>query len=322
MKKYLVIINLIFSFYGAAQGWFDPGTTLYRPLHVDFSYPGYIKYTSNGTVTINSLTCVQILVETKFVFQGDLSIKTNTYNIITHYNNGLVTKYYPSTNSFDTIYNFNAVVGDKWSLSPKSYTNCAKSKVIVTATGTKTIQGNTLKWLKVTINGYGVGASIFNPLPNVYYDTIIERMGSTTNDFLEGFNLCPWMSDGSYGQWLKCYIDNEIIYNKNIKDTSQCDFIETPVSINKEIINPTEITIHPNPTKDKITINFNLTKNGLNYNSSKIFIFNSLGQLLLSNEINTNEKTTINLSSYPKGIYILKLIDEDLKTFTQKIVVE
>lgn len=317
MRKFLLIIILLISFNGKAQSWFNSGTTLHRPYHIDFHFPGYIKYTSNGTVTVNSLTCQQILAETKCIYMGNLATITNSYNIVTHYNNGLVTRHYPTTNTFDTIYNFNAVVGDQWCLSPKSYTNCAKSKVIVTAVGTKTIQGVALKWLKVTINGY----TAWNTFPNVYNDTIIERMGSKANDFLSGFNLCAWVSDGSYGQWIRCYSDNQITNYKTNIDTNQCNFFMNTVSISEESMNTKDIIIYPNPANDYIVIKHNQMSS--KFTAIKfINIFNYSGQLLLRREIKNDESLTIRVGSYPKGIYFLKLIDEDSKTHTQKLIVE
>jgi hypothetical protein len=302
---------------GLAQNWFNAGTILHRPYHMDFNLPGYIKYTANGTVTVNSLTCQQILAETKCVYLGNMATVTNTYNIITHHNNGLVTRYFPTSNTFDTIYNFNAVVGDQWSLTPKSYTNCAKSKVIVNAIGTKTIQGVTLKWLKVTINGFPFWSSS----PNVYTDTILERIGSIGNDFLSGFNLCKWATDGAYGKWIRCYSDSQIINYKNNLDTNACDFYATPVSINESKINQGGISVYPNPVHDYLIVKSDY----LNSQSTKVSyltIFNSYGKLIITKKINPDGKMIINVGDYPKGIYFIKLTDEDLKTYTQKIIVE
>ena len=80
-----------------------------------------------------------------------------------------------------------------------------------------------------------------------------------------------------------------------------------------------KLIVFPNPFKDKLTIDFN--------NSGKLIvgyqIINELGLVVLndSRPLNNN-RINITSNNLPKGIYLLKLIDEDLKTFTQKIIVE
>ncbi len=73
----------------------------------------------------------------------------------------------------------------------------------------------------------------------------------------------------------------------------------TPMGIDEEYLSLLNIRIYPNPAKDKLTIETNL--------NSKIsyVIENLLGQKIYSSFV-TN-KATIDVSFYPKGIYILKL---------------
>lgn len=320
MKGVFTLINLLMLliYIGKSQTWYGSGTVLHRSFHSDFAYKGYIKYVSNGTVTVNSLTCQQILVEKKYVQMSTLTALTQTSNILTNFNGGLVTKYVSGTNSFDTIYNFNAAVGDQWSLTPKSYTNCSKSKVLVTAVGTKTLQGIPLKWLKVTISGY----SSWSNIPNTSIDTIIERMGTIKYDLFEAFNICPWVSNGSYGEWIRCYSDNQINNYKTNLDTFDCNYYLTPpVSIREKQILNNEFEIFPNPTRENIHIKWCSPKQSLN-EVSRINIFSAYGKILIDKVIHSNETTTIETNKLTTGIYIIKLIDGDLKTYTQKLIVE
>ena len=75
------------------------------------------------------------------------------------------------------------------------------------------------------------------------------------------------------------------------------------------------ILIFPVPTKNIITIEDpNLTKN------ETISIYNIQGQLLLQQIIHQN-KTDINISDFDKGVYILRVIDND-KNVVKKIIKE
>ena len=77
------------------------------------------------------------------------------------------------------------------------------------------------------------------------------------------------------------------------------------------------ISIYPNPTNGHITIS-NTEKI-----ENDIDVINSLGKIITSikkDEWNNN-KTTINLSSYPKGIYIIQLINNN-KIINHKIILQ
>ncbi|MFT5249454.1 MAG: choice-of-anchor B domain-containing protein [bacterium] len=68
--------------------------------------------------------------------------------------------------------------------------------------------------------------------------------------------------------------------------------------------------IHPNPASNTININ------SINFPISDIKIYDLSGKLLLSNKYNSLINTTVNISNYSNGIYILKLNNQ----FTTKII--
>jgi len=72
--------------------------------------------------------------------------------------------------------------------------------------------------------------------------------------------------------------------------------------------NQLNISIYPNPTNDKLFIQ------GLS-SSSKVLIYNVLGKLVLSQTISKE----IDVKQLSKGIYILKIIDEQNET-TRKFI--
>ncbi|BBD46999.1 Hypothetical protein PEIBARAKI_6992 [Petrimonas sp. IBARAKI] len=78
---------------------------------------------------------------------------------------------------------------------------------------------------------------------------------------------------------------------------------DTTVQVIRDIIDKKEIKIYPNPTTDIINIKIN------NYNPDnllKITFFDLSGRLLISKMVR-EETTTLDVSPYAGGIYILRL---------------
>lgn len=65
-----------------------------------------------------------------------------------------------------------------------------------------------------------------------------------------------------------------------------------------------EISIFPNPTNDFLIIDFGKKQN----DGSSIQFFNSLGQMVFSKKVE-NKMEEINVSTFPKGIYFIKIMD-------------
>jgi len=74
------------------------------------------------------------------------------------------------------------------------------------------------------------------------------------------------------------------------------------------------VSIYPNPAKDIINI-------ASQENIKEVKIINNLGQIIYSNSINSSSYI-INLESFPKGLYILKISTSKKKTKTQKIIIQ
>lgn len=83
---------------------------------------------------------------------------------------------------------------------------------------------------------------------------------------------------------------------------------------NEEIEQENFFDLYPNPTANKITVEF--SKNNL----SKIELFNTLGALVLVKKLGTSKaKATINLDDISKGVYFLKVFS-DKKYWVKRIV--
>ncbi len=69
-----------------------------------------------------------------------------------------------------------------------------------------------------------------------------------------------------------------------------------------ELLNKANVSVYPNPTQGKLHVNFNGYRNEV----IALNIFNSAGQLVMSDEI-LQSSNQYNLSALPKGAYIVEL---------------
>lgn len=83
-----------------------------------------------------------------------------------------------------------------------------------------------------------------------------------------------------------------------------------------EVINSRDLQIFPNPVKDILRFKFS---NGLKSESIEIYDMNGRVVTSISNNKNVNE---VNMSSFTKGNYILKVKASDEKVYIQKIIKE
>ncbi|ASK29486.1 hypothetical protein CEY12_04925 [Chryseobacterium sp. T16E-39] len=83
-----------------------------------------------------------------------------------------------------------------------------------------------------------------------------------------------------------------------------------------EVINSKDLQVYPNPVHDILKFKF-----GSSLKSENIDIYDMTGRVVTSvaNSKNVNE---VNVSSYPKGTYILKVKASDGKVYIQKIIKE
>lgn len=83
-----------------------------------------------------------------------------------------------------------------------------------------------------------------------------------------------------------------------------------------EVINSPDLQIFPNPVKDILKFRFS---NGLKSESIEIFDMSGKAVTSIQNSKNVNE---VNMSSYTKGSYILKVKANDGKLYVDKIIKE
>lgn len=262
-------------------------TKTYKKINSTFY--GYNAAYGSGTVTIN---------------QGYYLLNQNA-KLISLYNG-----YSPD----DTLFNFNANIGDKW-LRVRYFNDVScdaqRQQVTVLDTGSVIINSVSLKKLVLAyVRGMWVGGPTTS-----YNDTVYEKIGSVKN------HLVPWTCEtnfampGKSGTYpvgnFRCYKDNSFPTYQH-PGTPSC---YTIVGLNiLELENDFFVTIYPNP----VTNSLHLKSEKIKLDNSMIEISSALGQVI----IKLSYKNEIDISQLSRGCYFLKITTTDKVQFYSKFIKE
>lgn len=309
MKK--VFFQLLFLFFFtsiSAQVWCPPGAEwTYSYTYTFPTSNGYVilKYVNDSV--INTKTYKKIN-STFYGYNAAYSSGTVTINqgyYLLNQNVKLISLYNGYTPD-DTLFNFNANIGDKW-LRVRYFNDAScdaqRQQVTVLDTGSVIINSVSLKKLVLSyVRGMWVGGPT-----TTYNDTVYEKIGSVKN------HLVPWTCEtgfampGKSGTYpvgnFRCYKDNSFPTYQH-PGTSSC---YTIIGLNvAELKEDFFIAAYPNPVAD--FLHFKLEQ--IELDNSVIEISNVLGQVVLKLPF-TNE---IDVSHLTSGYYLLRV-----KTFTDKL---
>lgn len=216
VMKYL--IQLLVLFYGlqaSAQQW-NPKTAYWiYGAHFMESY-GDLRVSYLKDSLVDGHDC-QVLK--KDMIEYSYNYKTYSYRLIgkevTYYASGVT--YILNENHFDTLYYFNAKIGDRYMVTDRLKWHADdRAYAVIADTGSVTINTHKLKWQAVDYNFERQGTHY------TLRDTIIERIGATKYYFL------PWdfingMVDGNEGGRLQCFKDSTLgIYSTS--NSTDCKF--------------------------------------------------------------------------------------------------
>ena len=200
-----------------------------------------------------------------------------------------------SQNQEYLLYDFSLSKGDTFSMY--SYYNCNNYQDYVFQIydiDTIVYEGIPRRLLKI---GYAFEDTLAPTYPN-YLCFWIEGIGN-----IEGllFSSCGHITSVHIYGSLRCYIHNgTLLYHKYSNGINDCI---TPIMGIEDVLHDNSITLYPNPSNREINIS---SENIIN----SVEIFNSLGQRLYQEKINSNEKT-IDISSFVNGVYILGVNTEN-----------
>jgi hypothetical protein len=216
----------------------------------------------------------------------------------------------------DTIVNFNASIGDTWEFHDPFadpyfvYQNHTSGISTVLDTGSRIINGETLKWILVEYSKTDENLTIIS---NSYSDTIFEKMGPKRNmipsEYFYGFD-----SNFDGGSWLACYSDDSFLEHTIIQNV--CDYF-----LNVDELSPVSFKIYPNPTTGTTAFtlfNSNQFSNGQE-EVYEVHIADLQGKLIKTFPLN-------NLSAYSEfftedqGVYLIHLLKNGERIETQKLV--
>lgn len=88
-------------------------------------------------------------------------------------------------------------------------------------------------------------------------------------------------------------------------------------NLSKEAVNFKSLKVYPNPSSEFIVVDKPEIKSNVN-----IAIYNISGQEVFNNNFSSSEQIKINVSSFQKGIYFVKLSDSNYGNYSSKIIVE
>lgn len=120
------------------------------------------------------------------------------------------------------------------------------------------------------------------------------------NNWPQGLGSWPL---GNAGQWNDLAITNKLYF-----------VIEYPITTSNHKLSNNSIILYPNPTRNYVTIQ-NTKKDW-----QKITIYTITGETLLTQKTKEEETIKINLSNYPKGIYIIECINNKGEIKKNKII--
>lgn len=315
---------------GLAQGWCKPGATWhYRELHLGpaigepnnyTTIDGVSDYRYVSDTVLNGITCNHITGTfrgKKNVFMAYTTFSNNK-NYYSYQSNKVIFAWSPGNNSFDTIVNFNAAIGDKWLRNTLGGICNGRAKVTVVDTGRIFINAIGLKKIVTTYTNTLVMGSYTTTVSRT--DTLIERL-MNCNGFMfpmycETNNPVvdhPTLIRPDF----KCYEDNTFLLYKNT-NYAKCEF--DAVGIKENAIGRLNMMIYPNPAASLLRVESDVLQDGAIY---QLALTNVLGQaVMLVDAECSGQSLELNLTTFDKGIYLLNISAKGQLLASEKLIKE
>lgn len=292
MRILIAFLLVCGSTLSMAQNWCPPGATWKHAMY-GFQCVGYSDLIYIGDTVIQSKTCKKI--NHRFIGYNPMFAPTGTVNdsITNHltYENNKVIYYFNINSQFDTLFNFNAAIGDKWLrvVSPHggSCNVVPRKAVEVLDTGSVTL--NAVQLRKLVLKYTHVYMSTFT---TTVIDTVYEKIGSKKNF------LFPFVCEGAMvdpdilaGGAFRCYFDNSF---GNYNVSSNCNYIN---NIDGSVSIPEKLVLFPNPTATRFKLQGDFIMN-------TIRVFDVCGKEKQINIIDDE----VDVSALDCGIYFVAVI--------------
>lgn len=295
MRNFVLLITATLFFQNLkAQNWCPKGATWYTSVWSDLlGYDAVVEYKYTKDTVIQNTNCKMIKGTFKGVSMPDYA--TLNYTVVPNYrtyytfeNNKVI--YLSSGAGFDTVVNFNATIGDKWS----SWLYCGDADAFaVCDTGHVVINGK--RFHTVTAGNtftYTVGGFLHTDTNKIVF---IERVLNFDVNWKTMFGkTCPDTSGIEYETpwWSYCgYSDDtfSIYYGgSGCKTTGVRNVFAAEMNLQ----------LFPNPNNGLFTLETN--------SEGHLCVCNTLGVTVFETLITKPGKMEINVQELPPGVYQVK----------------
>jgi hypothetical protein len=294
MKSLLFNLFILFSISIHAQNW-SPSGANWTYSYYGF-FPGYVDVLYSGDTIIDGQSS-KMLTKTFHGIDWNMTLVSNVFaKDYTYENNGVV--YIRYQNQWDTLYHFNAQVGDHWRMAKQPVANVCpqNSRLNVLAIGNKLINNETRKYLVVDFCNPDLSSLGWGQ------DTIVENIGFIGSYFLP-YDQFDGAVDGNEGGPFRCYTDdNFATYAPHYNGA--CDYI---VGM-EELSGSSSFIIYPNPTQNDIHIPFDFINKFTRYT-----LYSFDGKIHQMGYMSEN----IPLHHLKSGNYLLEISNESEKKFAK-----
>ncbi len=297
MKTHFIVLFTLFSFSFKAQNW-SPSGANWKYSYNGF-FPGYVDVMYSGDTLIDGQSA-KTLTKTYNGMDWSMAVISSAIGKeFTYENNGVI--YLRYQNQWDTLYHFNAQVGDHWRMAKQPIVSVCpeNSRLNVMAIGNKIINNETRKYVVVDFCNPDLSSLGWGQ------DTIVENIGFIGSYFLP-YDQFEGAVDGSEGGPFRCYShDNFATYAPHFSDA--CDFI-----VGLDELSST-FNIYPNPVQDEIYLSTEFSNAFTDYT-----IYSLDGKMQQAGPI----LEMIPLNHLTSGNYILEISNSKQKQFARVLKVD
>ena len=325
MKKVLLPFIFVFFFnYAKSQVVFcPPGATWnYVEKGIIAGIDGIMEFKYTNDVMVNGINCKLIQGSFKgsrigYTINGNAGFQ-NVVDYKVYENNKVIYLYNGS--SFDTIINFNAVIGDKWrELYRAQSVRCSNRRGYYTVIDTSHITINNISLKRIQAAYYKVPLAIGIPSVLTFTTYFVERLmfqGSIFNTYGDLFSYYCNYNDINENPsfYLLCYHDDT--FSTYQTSARNCDDLTGITNTKSQSFN---IQLYPNPTNGLLTINF---ESADHMGNCEIKLIDVLGvtEILHLNKSKQIGEIRLDLSPLQNGIYFLQVWDHGKLIANEKVL--
>ena len=283
--------------------WTIDGNGYPKPIYTEPNYPVvgtewyYEIINVNGSVTYQYLECAadttigntrpKVIVRSNTLYDKDLHTKVTHEYVYSE--DGIVYWWDKQSQNYTTLYNFNANVGDQWTIH----------------VGTQNITMHVDEVNNVEYNGQTYRVLTVSEANDIFSGDIICGIGHTTSFFPEKMlNNRDFDVDGMRCYW---HFGEELLQFGEV-DCDEIYNIYNDVAENEE----TGFEVYPNPAKDILIIKSDVLEMCHGAYLQEYTITNITGQIMMRGTISSDNQQ-INIENLPDGMYFVNINNQIVK---------